>query len=91
MSEFERGDRVMLVATTDEHTDLQPGALGTVSIVDGLGTVHMRWDCGSTLGMIAEAGDLIVKVLKGGSMFYLEFIAAVLGLLIATSVRSSAT
>lgn len=65
MSEFERDDRVKLVATTDQYTDLKPGALGTVGLVDGLGTVHVRWDCGSTLGMVAEAGDVIVKAGAG--------------------------
>jgi hypothetical protein len=48
----EPGDRVRLVSTADLHSRLQPGAVGTVSIVDDRGTVHVRWDEGSTLGLI---------------------------------------
>lgn len=53
----ERGDRVRLVRTTDEHTTLKPGDLGTVGMVDSMGTVHVKWDNGSTLGLVPEAGD----------------------------------
>jgi hypothetical protein len=51
------GARVTLVRCTDEHTRLDPGSLGTVRLVDGMGTVHVDWDSGSTLGLVYEAGD----------------------------------
>lgn len=51
------GRRVRLVRTNDVHTRLVPGVEGTVSFVDDLGTVHVKWDDGSSLGMIEEAGD----------------------------------
>lgn len=44
--------RVRLIRTTDPHTQLVPGAEGTVVQVDDLGTVHVRWDDGGTLGLI---------------------------------------
>ena len=46
------GDRVRLVRCTDTFTRLRPGSLGTVSFVDDMGTVHVRWDGGSSLGLI---------------------------------------
>ncbi len=46
------GDRIRLVLITDELTKLRPGSLGTVSCVDDLGTVHVRWDDGNTLGLV---------------------------------------
>lgn len=46
------GERVELVATTDPHTRLRPGARGTVTTVDDLGTVHVAWDDGSRLGLV---------------------------------------
>lgn len=49
---MKRGDRVELVHTSDGYTKLRPGALGTVSLVDSLGTVHVDWDDGSKLGLI---------------------------------------
>lgn len=44
--------RVRLIRTTDEHTRLSPGAEGTIIGVDKLGTLHVRWDDGSTLGLL---------------------------------------
>ena len=46
------GDRVRLVRCDDEWTRLNPGTLGTVSFVDDLGTVHVDWDSGATLGLV---------------------------------------
>lgn len=51
------GDRVRLLHCSDEWTDLEPGDLGTVTLIDDLGTIHVRWDRGNYLGMVAEAGD----------------------------------
>jgi Domain of unknown function (DUF4314) len=51
------GKRVRLVRCTDNYTDLGPGALGTVSDVDDTGTVFVRWDSGSHLGLVHDAGD----------------------------------
>jgi Domain of unknown function (DUF4314) len=59
------GDRVELVATTDEFTALVPGDRGTVTRTDSLGTIHVRWDSGSRLGIIEEAGDVIRLVREG--------------------------
>lgn len=54
----ERGDRVRLLSSPqDPYTRLKPGDEGTVSIIDALGTVHVDWDSGSNLGLVAEAGD----------------------------------
>lgn len=46
------GARVVLVSTTDPYTNLEPGAEGTVFLVDAMGTVHVDWDGGSSLGMV---------------------------------------
>jgi hypothetical protein len=46
------GRRVELVMTSDEWTDLSAGEHGTVELVDSLGTLHVRWDNGSTLGLV---------------------------------------
>jgi len=61
MNDWQRGDRVVLVHTTDTLTKLQPGDTGTVTAVDGLMTVHVRWDNGSNLGMCPAMGDIIRK------------------------------
>ena len=45
-------DRVELVHSTDPYTHLKPGIRGTVILVDSMGTIHVRWDDGSTLGLV---------------------------------------
>lgn len=44
--------RIRLISTTDPHTRLRPGDQGTVTDIDPTGTVMVRWDSGSTLGML---------------------------------------
>lgn len=48
------GRRVRLVRTTDTYTALVPGDEGTVDLVDDMGTVHVLWDNGSSLGLIPD-------------------------------------
>jgi hypothetical protein len=51
------GARVRLVRCNDPYTELRPGALGTVTFVDDMGTVHVSWDDGHSLGLVREDGD----------------------------------
>lgn len=51
------GDRVELVRSNDEYTRLEKGERGTVRLIDSLGTIHVEWDSGSRLGLVAEDGD----------------------------------
>lgn len=51
------GDRIRLDYCTDEYTRLARGAEGVVTFVDDLGTIHVDWDNGHRLGLVAEAGD----------------------------------
>lgn len=55
-------DRVRLIRHTDPRSPLQPGTLGTVGHIDATGTVHVNWDNGSRLGIVAAAGDVIEVV-----------------------------
>ena len=56
------GDRVELVYTSDPYTNLKRGDRGEVTFIDGLGTVSIKWDNGSTLGMIP--GEDVFKVVE---------------------------
>ena len=51
------GKRVRFLRSSDPFTKLQHGDEGVVTSVDDLGTFHIKWDNGSTLGMITEEGD----------------------------------
>lgn len=43
---------VELIAMSDPYSKLKPGDRGTVSMVDDTGTVFVRWDNGSGLGVV---------------------------------------
>lgn len=51
------GRRVTLLRTTDPYTDLKAGDQGVVNYIDDIGTVFVKWDNGSSLGLV-EGEDL---------------------------------
>lgn len=51
------GKRVELEYTDDPYTKLVAGQRGTVDFIDDMGTIFVRWENGSRLGLIVEAGD----------------------------------
>lgn len=59
-----RGDRVELVATTDDYERfaLSAGDRGTVEFTDSIGTIHVQWDAGRRVGITTEAANLIRKI-----------------------------
>lgn len=63
---YRRGDRIVLEHTNDPHTQLRPGAQGTVTTDQPLaGIVAVTWDSGSTLAMLLDAGDRIRLLAPG--------------------------
>ena len=56
--------RVELTRMSDPYrADLVPGCRGTVRFVDDMGTIHVSWDIGSSLGVVY--GEDACKVIKG--------------------------
>ncbi len=53
-AEYPAGTRVELVSMDDVQAP-PPGTRGTVTWVDDTGTVHVRWDNGSGLGVVYGA------------------------------------
>lgn len=50
---YPKGARVELVKMEDRfNKKLAPGCRGTVRAVDDIGTIHVAWDCGSSLGVV---------------------------------------
>ena len=50
---YPKGTRVELVHMDDPYNrKLVPGCKGTVVAVDSIGTIHVAWDCGSSLGIV---------------------------------------
>ena len=58
---YPAGCRVELVSMNDPYSRLKPGDQGEVVMVDDIGTVHVRWDCGSSLG-VAYGEDQIKRL-----------------------------
>ena len=58
---YPSGTRVELVHMDDPYTSLTTGDKGTVRFVDDMGTVHISWDCGSSLGAVYGV-DIITKI-----------------------------
>ena len=49
---FARGTRVVLVKMNDDYSSLKAGDKGTFMMVDDIGTIHVDWDNGSSLGVV---------------------------------------
>lgn len=45
------GMRIRLIRMVDDPHPVPPGTCGTVDCVDGIGTIHVKWDNGSRLGL----------------------------------------
>lgn len=46
------GCRVQLDSMEDPYHKIPVGNCGTVKAVDDIGTIHVSWDCGSSLGIV---------------------------------------
>lgn len=58
---YPKGSRVELIEMDDPYRQMPAGLQGTVYAVDDIGTVHVKWDNGSTLGA-AYGVDRIRKI-----------------------------
>ena len=59
--QYPKGTRVELVHMDDPYTRLITGDKGTVRFIDDMGTIHISWDCGSSLGAVYSE-DIIRKI-----------------------------
>ncbi|MBR4450323.1 MAG: DUF4314 domain-containing protein [Clostridia bacterium] len=59
--EYMPGTRVRLISMNDPFTHLPTGAEGSVIAVDDIGTIHIAWDCGNSLGAV-YGEDKVVKI-----------------------------
>ena len=50
--QYPAGTQVELIHMDDPYTKIPVGTLGTVTSVDDIGTIRVRWDNGSTLGIV---------------------------------------
>ena len=56
------GKRVQLQYTNDPYTGLRQGDEGVINFIDDTGTISVKWNSGSSLGLNAEFGDRWVVI-----------------------------
>ncbi len=54
------GKRIKLIWMGDPHP-VEPQTKGTVYLVDDMGTLHVKWDNGRTLGVIPNS-DIFISI-----------------------------
>ena len=65
-SHYPKGCRIKLIRMNDPYRNLKAGSIGTVTHVDDIGTIHVAWDCGSTLGVVYGVDSCAVVHSEGG-------------------------
>lgn len=60
--QYPEGCKVDLLNMNDTYIQMPRGLKGTVIFVDDIGTVHIDWDNGSSLGACIMDGDIIRKI-----------------------------
>ena len=50
--QYPPGTRIRLNSMDDPYAPILPGTEGEVDFVDDIGTIHMKWDNGRTLGIV---------------------------------------
>ena len=54
------GTKIQLISMRDEKYPILPGTIGEVTHIDGLGSIHMKWQNGSFLAIIPEVDSFRV-------------------------------
>lgn len=51
---YPAGTKIQLISMRDEKHPVLPGTIGEVTHIDDMGSIHMKWENGSSLALIPE-------------------------------------
>ena len=54
------GTKIQLISMRNEKYPILPGTIGEVTHIDDLGSIHMKWQNGSSLAIIPEVDSFRV-------------------------------
>lgn len=54
------GTKIQLISMCDEKYSVLPGMVGEVTHIDDMGSIHMKWENGSSLAIIPEVDSFKV-------------------------------
>ena len=60
--QYPKGTKLQLLSMRNEKYPILPGTIGEVTHIDDLGSIHMKWQNGSSLAIIPEVDSF--KVLE---------------------------
>ncbi len=52
---YPKGTMIRLISMAEEPFPLPAGSIGEVEMIDDAGNLHMKWQCGRGLALIADA------------------------------------
>ena len=54
------GTKIQLISMRDEKYPILPGMIGVVTHIDDMGSIHLKWQNGSSLAIIPEVDSFRV-------------------------------
>ena len=58
--QYPKGTKLQLISMRNETYPVLPGTVGEVTHIDDAGSIHMRWENGSSLAIIPEVDSFRV-------------------------------
>lgn len=58
---YPAGAKVELIEMHDPYREMPPGLRGEVTCVDDTGTVHVKWENGSSLGVVYGVDEIKLR------------------------------
>lgn len=58
------GTKIQLISMRNEKYPILPGTIGEVTHIDDMGSIHMKWQNGSSLALIPEVDSFKVVAVE---------------------------